>query len=206
MDRMFLVEKGKFVVIRDGLKEISFINFEEFNKYYPSLDLTGKWYIDYEPERSLYLDNILVPTNFIIVPEYEQVINSIDDLLLKRNDIYFNKTLEEVKTIKKQYIKNKYQEKINEGCLTSLGYRFDSDDKDRANLVASVMLLQLSGQTQIDFIDYSNNSVTLTFAQLVQVGFEVATYFQTLLYTKNQYYKEIESKLSIEDIKLVEWI
>jgi len=206
MDKMFLVEKGKFVVVRDGAKEVSFSSFDEFNQFYPALDLTGKWYIDYEPDRNLYLDSIINPTDFEVVPAYEAVIAGIDTIISKKNDIYFGKTLEEVKIIKKRYIKNKYQEKINEGCLTTLGYRFDSDDKDRANLVASVMLLQLSGQTQIDFIDYNNDPITLTFAQLVQVGFEVASYFQTLLYTKNQYYKDIESKLSIEDVKLLDWV
>jgi len=206
MDKMLLVEKGMYVVVRKGIKEVSFSSFEELNKYYPSLDLTGKWYIDYEPERELYIDSIEGINTFTIVPEYEAVIDDIDNILSKKDDIYFGKTLEEVKIIKKRYIKNKYQEKINEGCLTTLGYRFDSDDKDRANLVASVMLLQLSGQTQIDFIDYNNDPITLTFAQLVQVGFEVASYFQTLLYTKNQYYKDIESKLSIEDVKLLDWV
>jgi hypothetical protein len=33
MHRLFLVEKGKIVVIRDGEKEVSFTTFEEFNEY-----------------------------------------------------------------------------------------------------------------------------------------------------------------------------
>jgi hypothetical protein len=207
MDRMFLVEKGMFVVVRDGIKEVGFMNFQEFNTYYPSLDLSGKWYIDYEPERNLYIDSVLEINTFEnLIPEYEQVINSIDDLISKKNDIYFNKNLEQTKIIRKAYIKNIFNTKINEGCLTSLGYRFDCDDSARANMVAAVMLLQLSSSTEINFIDYNNVSRLLTTQQMIQVGLEIGSHFQTLLYTKNSYYTQIDSQETVEDVKLVDWI
>ena len=120
MDRMFLIEKGKFVAIRDGQKEIGFGSFEEFNLYYPALDLTGKWYVDYEPERYLWIDSTLQSPDpgvkgqwnhppFEIIPKYEAVIDAIDDIIAKRNDIFFGKSQEEILDIKKQLMTHAVQ-------------------------------------------------------------------------------------------------
>jgi len=90
MGRMFLVEKGKYVVIRDGSKQAVFESFEEFYHYCSStIDLTGKVYIDYEPDRNIYLDSEANITIFACVPEYDAVIADIDSLIAKKNDIFF---------------------------------------------------------------------------------------------------------------------
>ena len=106
-NRMFLVEKGMFVVVRDGKKEVSFNSFQEFNDYYPDLDLTGKDYIDYELGRGIYMDNSngAISVNDAPVVEYEAVINSIDQLIANKADIFFNKTPEQIIEIKIQQLK-----------------------------------------------------------------------------------------------------
>ena len=102
MDKLFLIEKGHIVVVRDGAKEVGFSPFDEFYKYYPGLDLTGKWYVDYEPERNLYIDSVLNINGFEVVPEYDAVIAAIDNLLEKKNDPFFGKTPEEIQEMTKQ--------------------------------------------------------------------------------------------------------
>ena len=107
-NRMFLVEKGIFVVIRNGTKEVDFGSFEEFNKYYPELDLTGKNYVDYEPDRGLYIDNSddSISIKDAPVEEYENVINSIDSLIENKNDPFFNLNVEQAKALKIIQIKS----------------------------------------------------------------------------------------------------
>jgi hypothetical protein len=206
MDKMFLVEKGKFVVVRNNDKEVSFTSFEEFYNYYTEIDLTNKWYIDYEPERSLYIDTQENIHLYTPVLQYDTIINNIDTLIEKKNDQYYNKTLEQVKIIRKDYIKSKFREQIRLGCLTTLGFRFDCDDIDRANVIAAFLKMQITSASQITFIDYDNVSRDLTYEQMVTVGIEIGEYFQTQLYKKNDYYTDIDSKLTVEDVKLVDWI
>lgn len=105
--RMFLVEKGKFVVLRDETgNEVGFPTFEEFYKYCPisefSINLSGKNYIDYEPDRGLYIDdsNSNISIADAPVSVYENIINSIDVIKNRVSDPYYGVTLATAKTIK----------------------------------------------------------------------------------------------------------
>ena len=73
-------------------------------------------------------------------------------------------------------------------------------------MIAAVMLLQLSQADNITFIDYNNTPRILTLEEMIQVGLEIGAYFQSLLYTKNDYYTQIDSKTSIEDVMGVDWV
>ena len=110
--RMFLVEKGKFVILRDeNGTEVGFGSFDEFYKYCPinefSIDLTGKNYIDYEPDRGLYIDDS--DSNISVadapVATYEAIINSIDTIQNRVNDPYYGVTLAEAKALKIQTLR-----------------------------------------------------------------------------------------------------
>ncbi|MCP5102552.1 MAG: hypothetical protein GY950_04195 [bacterium] len=101
--KLFLVDKGRLVTIQnsDG-EEIVFDTFEDFNTYYSgTLDLSGEYYIDYEPERKLLYrsakDNFDPLTNEWngIIQEYEDVIADIANMKAKREDPYFGLTLEQ---------------------------------------------------------------------------------------------------------------
>lgn len=205
MDRMFLVEKGRFVVIRDGIKEISFLSFEEFYEYYNLIDLTGKWYIDYEPERNLYIDSVTNPEEYIVVSEYEAVINSIDDLIAKKEDPYFSKTINEAKDIKKESIKYIYLNKLGQG-YELLNYRFDCAGIDRSNIVNSFTKMQISNELSISFYDYYNIPRILSFEDMKQLSVGVVSHYESLIKIKNQYYEDIENKTTIEEVKSVNWV
>jgi len=118
-----LVENGQFVVVRDSDgNKVAFSSFEEFNKYYPALDLTGKNYIDYEPDRKIYLDDTNVDENNSlinlwdgnVVTAYEDVIAQTSTLKTNKEDPYFGKTIDEAKEIKKNELKLKARQIITE--------------------------------------------------------------------------------------------
>ena len=110
LGKMVLVERGTFVSIRDEAdQEVGFGTFEEFYKYCPigefGVDLTGKEYIDYEPDRSLYLDGpTLNPTDEsanIPNASFEGLISNIDVIKGRIDDPYYGLTLQEAKDLKK---------------------------------------------------------------------------------------------------------
>lgn len=203
---MFLIEKGSIVIVRNGIKEVSFVSLEEFSQYYPGLDILSKTYLDYEPDRQLFIDSSL---NLNVwngaIAKYDAVINSIDTLISRKNDPYYLLDLAQTKIYQKSLIKEYFWDKIEEGCLTTSGIRYDCDDIARANIVSAFLMLQISGQDSVVFIDYNNERQILTYPQLVTVGLEVAGYFTSLLYQKNNLYRYIDSLSSIDLIKVVNW-
>ena len=123
MNRMFLIEKGKFVVVRDGEKEVSFSSFSEFNKYYPGLDLTGKKYLDYEPDRGVFIDstNKKITVKDAPILEYEAVIDAIDQLISDKADASFGKTPDQVQAEKEAAQKaTLIQQEIRQIAIDSL--------------------------------------------------------------------------------------
>ena len=105
--RMFLVEKGKFVVIRDeNGTEVGFASFDDFYKYCPqaefNINLTGKNYIDYEPDRGLYIDDSDSGISVADAPvtAYENIINSIDTIKNRVDDPYYGVDLETAQDLK----------------------------------------------------------------------------------------------------------
>ncbi|MCP5103804.1 MAG: hypothetical protein GY950_10520 [bacterium] len=113
--RMFLLTEGKKVFVRDtGGTEVSFTSVEEFDKYYPgTIDLTGEYYVDYEPERSLLYKAAegnfepLVNQWVRDLEVYEDVIGHAADMLSKMEDPYFDLTLEQAKEYRRGAIKSR---------------------------------------------------------------------------------------------------
>lgn len=113
--KFFLLDKGHVVVRNNEGKTVSFDTVAEFNTYYSgSIDLSGEYYICYEPEARLFyynndpkspeaLTNLYGQTPE--VPEYEAVIADLDDMVEKLNDPYFGLNLAEAKVYKLDDIK-----------------------------------------------------------------------------------------------------
>ena len=122
MNPMLLVEQGHIVVVRDGEgNKVGFGSFEEFLSC-SGLDLTGKTYLDYEPDRGLFRDDaagIKIVTGGVEiaqedrVPEYDAVIAQAAALAAKKDDPFFGKTLEEARLIKVDQVKAEATALIN---------------------------------------------------------------------------------------------
>jgi len=185
MDKMFLVEKGKYVVVRDGLKEVAFQSFGDFNKYYPELDLTGKWYVDYEPERDLYIDSVLGINTFSVVSEYDAVISEIDTIIANTNNVYFGKTPEEVREIDKNLalaqISKAQRETQDGGYICSNGIKLQVRDEDLlrwTQLTATILAFQ---PETVLIRDYDNANHTLSKSEALQMMGEIASWGQASL-------------------------
>lgn len=116
-NRMFLIEKGKIVVLRDEEnREVSFGTMEEFIQYYPSgTFVTDKSYVDYEPARMIHIDgdeNMFETKPF--VENYELAIQAIPTLLSRKADPFYGLSdLDIVKQIRIEQIKGETLETIN---------------------------------------------------------------------------------------------
>ncbi len=110
LGKMFLVEYGTFVVIRNEIdEEVSFSSFAEFYKYCPtgefSVDLTGKTYIGYEPDRPespIYIDDGTDLSGDIPNASFEGLISNLDVVKSRVDDPYYGMTLQEAKDYKKE--------------------------------------------------------------------------------------------------------
>ena len=114
-DRMFLVEKGRFVVIRNenGI-EVCFGSFEEFYKYWQGIDLIGKNYIDYEPVRGLYIDdsNPAISIKNAPVQAYENTIDAVGQIKSSVEDPFFGLSIEGARALRIKQIKKEAQTEI----------------------------------------------------------------------------------------------
>ena len=111
-DKMVLVEKGLFVVIRDEAgTEVGFSSFDDFYKYCPqvefNVDLTGKVYIDYEPDssRNIYIDSGISSAN-IPNANFDGLISNLDVIKARVDDLYYDLDLSEAKALKKTQLQN----------------------------------------------------------------------------------------------------
>jgi hypothetical protein len=101
--KLFMIDRGTHITVRDADgNEIVFGTLVEFDTYYSgSLDLSGEYYIDYEPERKVLFrsakDNFEPLTNQWsgVIQEYENVIADIMNMKSKWEDPYFGFTLEQ---------------------------------------------------------------------------------------------------------------
>jgi len=109
LGKMVLVERSTFVVIRDEAdQEVGFSSFEDFYKYCPigefGVDLTGKEYIDYEPDRSMYLDGENDLSGSIPNASFEGLISNLDVIKSRVDDPFYGLNLTEAKALKKQQL------------------------------------------------------------------------------------------------------
>lgn len=119
LGKMFLVERSTFVVIRDETdQEVGFGSFEDFYKYCPigefGVDLTGKEYIDYEPDRAipLYLDGNTDLSESIPNSSFEGLISNLDVIKSRVDDPFYGLNLTEAKALKKSQLRAEAQQVI----------------------------------------------------------------------------------------------
>ncbi|NIM11524.1 MAG: hypothetical protein GTO45_16510 [Candidatus Aminicenantes bacterium] len=111
--RIFLHDDGNVYVRNYPGQEVSFNSVDDFYKYYPgSIDLSGKYYINYEPDRYVfyYRDDPedfspLVNQYEAPLPEYEAIIANVSEMIDKRNDPYFGMEVDEARAYKLNEIK-----------------------------------------------------------------------------------------------------
>jgi len=111
--RMFLLDRGCHVAIRnlEGTM-VSFESKEDFDRYYSGkLDLSDEYYVDYEPERKLLYKSAKGSFEPLSnqwngeLPEYEAVIEDVQNMRDKLDDPYFGMDLEEARQYKLQHLK-----------------------------------------------------------------------------------------------------
>jgi hypothetical protein len=104
--KLFLLDRGKIVIVRDAAGvQVSFATIEAFNLYYPGLDLIGKTYINYEPERApipTYIDDSDPEISAADIPEqkYEAVISAVADMTAKKADPYYGMDVDSAKALR----------------------------------------------------------------------------------------------------------
>ncbi len=89
--RKLVIENGMFVTLQDstGLST-TFSTFAECKKY-TGVDLTGKFYVGYEPEINFYQDskNPLISNKDIPCDQYEQLIAKVQTYIDRMSDPYY---------------------------------------------------------------------------------------------------------------------
>jgi len=157
--KLFLLDRGKIIIVRneDG-EQVSFHSLEEFNKFYPGLDLSGKAYINYEPERkpiSTYIDDSDPEITSKDIPEkkYEDVIAAVADLKAKQADPYFGMDLETAKILRVEEIKRETMaqtfikwpmwKQINCNAGISTPEEKAEKDSDVAGVIAAVAVAEV---------------------------------------------------------------
>jgi len=113
MNRIFLIEKGRFVVLRDGKGAgVGFNSKEEFYRYCPweefAVMIDDIEYMDYEPHRNLFLRQLknkkieqLEPKE---VSEYEALLDATPEIFKRVTDPFYDVYIDQAKEIKKNMI------------------------------------------------------------------------------------------------------
>jgi hypothetical protein len=113
--KLFLLDKGHVIARNGAGMTASFNTVDDFYKYYSGkIDLSGEYYIDYEPDNKLFyynndpksleaLSNRYGENPF--VKEYEAVIDDVEKMVDKLKDPYFGLGLKEAKEYKLDAIK-----------------------------------------------------------------------------------------------------
>lgn len=115
--KMILIEKGSIVIIRDSNDiEVGFSSIEQFNNYCSDFEVSlhGKYYLDYEPEKNLYIDDILFGDRFNhydeninngLVNEYELLITNAEIIKNRVDNPFYLLSLEDAKQLKKEFLR-----------------------------------------------------------------------------------------------------
>lgn len=78
-----------------------------------------------------------------------------------------------------------FDRELKKGCLLSTGIKVDCKDKDISRWASTKVLMDTCGLTEIQIVDYNNQTVTLTSAQYLQLVLQVGSHFKDTLMTKN---------------------
>ena len=194
--RMFLIEKGKYVVVRDGDKEVGFSSFDEYLLYYPEnpVDLTGKVYVDYEPDRGMFIDSSdpSITVENAPVPEYEAVINAIDTLIYRKSDPYWGKTVAEAVALKQEEI-TRFREVTLVSGFTYDGNVYDTDQKSRERILGTLSFILLGAILPPDFVWRSKDDTSVPHTNASIVGlYSALMAWEKHMLERSWYKKDVE--------------
>lgn len=110
--RLFLLEKGDIITVRNENNiEISFSTYSHFLEMFPfttyPIDLTKKYYVDYEPGRNYSVDDTAVDKKVSAedAATYDLIIADVKMVEENIKDPYFKLSLEAAKTLRKGTLK-----------------------------------------------------------------------------------------------------
>lgn len=205
---MFLIEKGKFVVIRDNNdNEISFSTIEEFKKFYPEIGtfIDSKWYVDYEPNRYCHFiiidnntENIFKTNPF--VQEYEQAIVNLQVIIDRKNNPYYNKTLEEAKAIAITDLKSNTRSYINQHMPDWKQFRWNQFMQIYEKVKKNETLTDLETAVYNDFPDTETGETAKSCYDDCQTAFN---WNLICIKENNKAEKLIQKTTTIEEIKTI---
>ncbi|WP_028325826.1 hypothetical protein [Desulfatirhabdium butyrativorans] len=206
--KLFLIENGTLVVVKNNDLEFFYATINDFTRDFPKINLNGKYYLDYEPDRSLYIDDQIDPNKRNLwngnIQLFDEIIESIQDILNK-HDIYYGLDLDGVKTVQKNLVKKSYERALLDGYMISPSVNYDCDDRAINNIMAAMKLMELTNATEIEFIDHENVKHTLTYDELKALGLQIGFWWQSLLYQKNTIYSQIDACETIDDVRSIYW-
>jgi hypothetical protein len=111
--KLFFIDRGAHVTVRNSQGTVAaFESIDLFYRYYTDkLDLSGEYYVDYEPDKTLLYKS--AKGNFEPlsnqwagpIPEYEEVIEDVENMRAKLDDPYFSLSLEEARAYKLDRLK-----------------------------------------------------------------------------------------------------
>lgn len=187
--KVFVVEQGKFALIRDenGV-EVSFSTLEDLMRC-TGLDFTGKFYIGYEPEINFFSDSEDPTINESMIPNavYEDLITNVSVIKARQEDRTYGLTGEALKRATYEVEVDRIRDLFNqesEAPVVSLGFTWNGGQDSASYIKGAVDLAQALGETDVNITDIDNVARTLTFEQAMQVSADIGLAFRVAFFKK----------------------
>lgn len=182
MSRMLLIEKGRFVVLRnEDDEEVGFSSFEEFLRYCPVAEFgfnpAGKTYLDYEPSRKIHIDETagirIGGEEIEEVAVYENLIDHVEEIRTRQADPLWGKSLTEAKPIQKEVIRQKADaDLLKQFSLTELLAVGTGTAPGTTELRRAVEVIYTKMQTSLSAVDQATTIEELKTANYLVVSGE----------------------------------
>lgn len=146
-----------------------------------------------------------------VVPNKEEWQKIVDNGYVLENNIVIKKyisnniSLEDYKEQKKNYIKNKLNEDLENGFISTNSIKLDCNEKSVTSWANAITVLELNGHNNVNIRDYDNNIINITYEDFKILGLELGNYYMSLFNKKWTLQYEIDNKTSYEEVFSVEW-
>lgn len=192
-NKIFLVENGKTVYLQDEEgQKVCFDDFKDFNRC-SGIDLTGKFYIGYEPSLHYFADDSdsEVSPNNIPYQQYEDAIAQIAVLQERKDnplyglsgqDLFDAQNAVDEKTTRETFVTESeapVTATIPEGTFT-----FDGGQDSASYIQGAIQLAQDLGEANVSVTDIGNEARTLSFESASTVAIQIGKAFRTAFFKK----------------------
>lgn len=92
---------------------------------------------------------------------------------------------------------------LKSGCLTSLGFRVDCDDRSISLLTSTASIVKQLQPETITFCDFENQTHLLTYSEFETLALEVGYYVQTVYQRKWELRKRIVEAQSTTEVQAI---